>query len=160
MTPSETWTHLEIIWKQPSTTRRGLAPLFPFFGLYNITRLDVELTIETARVPMMGSMSLGVPTLASRRQRQPTMLLPSEEYGATPYTPLCPLLRLSYIHSTLNPAVQSPYVPWLLAPLYSALVGETDREDVAHAEVNTSWVFEVLVGEIAELREEGKGRES
>ena len=58
----------------------------------------------------------------------------------------------------LNPAVQSPCIPWLLVPLYSALVGETDPEDVAHAEADTFCVFEALVGEIAKMgEEEGKG---
>lgn len=63
-------------------------------------------------------------------------------------------MRLLYIHNSLNPAVQSPHVPWLLVPLYSVLVGETDEDEVAHAEADTFWVFEALIAEIAQLEEE------
>jgi hypothetical protein len=96
----------------------------------------------------------------SRRQRQPTTLLPSKAYNAPPAhrAHLSALLRLLYLHSTLNPAVQSPHVPWLLVPLYSAIVGETDEDDVAHAEADTFWVFEALVGEIGEMEEEEGGK--
>ncbi|KAH0826917.1 regulator of Vps4 activity in the MVB pathway-domain-containing protein [Lanmaoa asiatica] len=106
------------------------------------------------------SPSSAATTLASRRQRHPTTLLPSKAYDAPPVhrAHLSALLRLLYLHSTLNPAVQSPYVPWLLVPLYSALVGETDEDDVAHAEADTFWVFEALVGEIAEMEEEEGGK--
>jgi len=99
-------------------------------------------------------------SLASKRQRQPTTLLPSKAYNAPPAhrAHLSALLRLLYLHSTLNPAVQSPHVPWLLVPLYSALVGETHEADVAHAEADTFWLFEALVGEIAEMEEEEGGK--
>lgn len=99
-------------------------------------------------------------TFASRRQRCPTTLLPSKAYNAPPAhrAHLSALLRLLYIHSSLNPAVQSPHVPWLLVPLYSALVGETDEDAAAHAEADTFWVFEALVGEIAEMEEEDGGK--
>lgn len=46
----------------------------------------------------------------------------------------------------------------MLVPLYSALVGETDEDDVAHAEADTFWLFEALVGEIAEMEEEEGGK--
>ncbi|KAF8120803.1 regulator of Vps4 activity in the MVB pathway-domain-containing protein [Boletus edulis] len=97
-----------------------------------------------------------VTSLASRRQRQ-TTLLPSRAYNAPPAHRghISALLRLLYIHSTLNPAVQSPHVPWLLIPIYSALVGETDEDVAAHAEADTFWIFEALVGEIVEMEEEG-----
>ena len=99
-------------------------------------------------------------TLAPRRQRHPTTLLPSKAYNAPPAhrAHLSALLRLLYLHNTLNPAVQSPHVPWLLVPLYSAIAGETDEDDVAHAEADTFWVFEALVGEIAEMEEEEGGK--
>jgi hypothetical protein len=99
-------------------------------------------------------------TFTSRRQRRPTTLLPSKAYNAPPAHRghLSALLRLLYLHSTLNPAVQSPHVPWLLVPLYSAIVGETDEDDVAHAEADTFWVFEALVGEIGEMEEEEGGK--
>ena len=91
-------------------------------------------------------------TLAPRRQRPPTTLLPSKAHNAPPAhrAHLSALLRLLYLHNMLNPAVQSPHVPWLFVPLYRAIARETDEDDVAHAEADTFWVFEALVGEIAE----------
>jgi hypothetical protein len=58
-----------------------------------------------------------------------------------------------YIHSTLNPAVQSPHVPWLLVLVYSALVGETHEDEAAPAEADTFWVFEALEGRKRKLSE-------
>ncbi|KAG9313346.1 hypothetical protein JVU11DRAFT_5653 [Chiua virens] len=116
-------------------------------------RLESEL--NGSADPSSPSSSTGI-----RRQHRPTTLLPSKAYNAPPAhrAHLSSLLRLLYLHSTLNPAVQSPHVPWLLVPLYSALVGETDEDEVAHAEADTFWVFEALVGEIAELEEEDGGK--
>ena len=37
-------------------------------------------------------------------------------------------------------------------------MGETNEDDVAHAEADTFWVFEALVGEIAEMEEEDGGK--
>jgi hypothetical protein len=53
----------------------------------------------------------------------------------------------------LNPANQSPHIPSLLVSLYSAFVGDIESE-VAHAEADTFWVFEALVGEVGEMEEE------
>ena len=122
-------------------------------------RLESDLHSSDPVSPPPPPSSAGT-TLASRRQRQPTTLLPSKAYDAPPAhrAHISALLRLLYIHNTLNPAVQSPHVPWLLVPLYSALVGETNEDDVAHAEADTFWVFEALVGEIAEMEEEEGGK--
>ena len=87
-------------------------------------------------------------------------LLPSKAHNAPPAhrAYLSALLRLLYLHNMLNPAVQSPHVPWLFVPLYRAIAGETDEDDVAHAEADTFWMFEALVGEIAEMEEEEGGK--
>ena len=71
---------------------------------------------------------------------------------------LTALLRLLYIHSCLNPANHAPHIPALLVPLYSALAREVDPDDAAHAEADTFWLFEALVGEFVELEDEEGGK--
>ncbi|KAF9242094.1 regulator of Vps4 activity in the MVB pathway-domain-containing protein [Melanogaster broomeanus] len=99
-------------------------------------------------------------SLSSRRHRAPTMLLSSKPYSAPPvhHTHHSSLLRLLYLHSALNPAIQSPHIPSLLVPLYSALVGEVEQSEAAHAEADTFWLFEALVGELGEMEEEEGGK--
>jgi len=69
------------------------------------------------------------------------------------------LIRLLYIHSCLNPANHSPHMASLLIPLYSVLHREVEAPDVAHVEADTFWLFEAMVGEFAELEDEGDGNE-
>lgn len=67
------------------------------------------------------------------------------------------LLRILYIHSSLNPGHQSPNNASLLVPLYGVLNEEAEPSEVAHAEADAFWLFETLVKEIAELDEEDGG---
>ncbi|KAF9218303.1 hypothetical protein BS17DRAFT_742369, partial [Gyrodon lividus] len=99
-------------------------------------------------------------SLVSRRHRIPTTLLSSKKYTVPPLyrTHLSALMRLLYLHSILNPANQSPHVPSLLVSLYSALVGEVETSEVAHAEADTFWIFEALVGEVGEMEEAEGGK--
>ncbi|KAI6028901.1 regulator of Vps4 activity in the MVB pathway-domain-containing protein [Pisolithus orientalis] len=71
---------------------------------------------------------------------------------------LSALFRLLYLHICLNPANQAPHVPALLIPLYSALTREIEPADAAHAEADTFWLFEALVGELVELEDEQGGK--
>ncbi|EIN07452.1 hypothetical protein PUNSTDRAFT_144929 [Punctularia strigosozonata HHB-11173 SS5] len=68
------------------------------------------------------------------------------------------LVRLLYIHSTLNPASRSPHIASLLVPLYSVLVQEIEAADVCHAEADTFWLFESIISEFAELEDEEGGK--
>ncbi|KAK1224708.1 hypothetical protein PQX77_012381 [Marasmius sp. AFHP31] len=68
------------------------------------------------------------------------------------------LLRILFLHSSINPANRSPHVPILLAPLYSVLNQEVEHEELAHAEADTFWLFEALVAEFSELEDEDGGR--
>ncbi|KIJ59199.1 hypothetical protein HYDPIDRAFT_118790 [Hydnomerulius pinastri MD-312] len=99
-------------------------------------------------------------SLSARRPNAPTTLLHSRPYSTPPahHTHLTALHRLLYLHSALNPANQSPHIPSLLVPLYSALVGEVERAEVAHAEADTFWLFEALVGEVGEMEEQEGGK--
>jgi len=47
----------------------------------------------------------------------------------------------------------------LLIPLYSVLHREVESPDVAHVEADTFWLFESMVGEFADLEDEGGGNE-
>ncbi|KAK7054990.1 hypothetical protein VNI00_003453 [Paramarasmius palmivorus] len=67
------------------------------------------------------------------------------------------LLRILYLHSSINPGNLSPHVPVLLAPLYSVLNQETDPKEVAHVEADTFWLFEALIAEFSELEDEEGG---
>ena len=122
---------------------------------------EIRLESDLSGSPDPASLPSSTATaLSPRLQRPPTTLLPSKPYNAPPAhrAHLSTLLRLLYIHSSLNPAVQSPHVPWLIVPLYSAFIGETNEDDMAHVEADTFWVFEALIGEIAEMEEEDGGK--
>jgi hypothetical protein len=86
----------------------------------------------------------------------PTTLLPSKSIalGRASQNHASALLRLLYIHASINPGNLSPYVPSLLLPLYTALVQEVDPEDLAHVEADSFWLFEAFVAEFAELEDE------
>ncbi|KAF9001872.1 regulator of Vps4 activity in the MVB pathway-domain-containing protein [Cyathus striatus] len=64
------------------------------------------------------------------------------------------LMRLLYIHASINPGHFSAYLPSLLIAMYSAIMQEVDPEELLHAEADTFWLFESLVGEISELDDE------
>ncbi|OAX43570.1 hypothetical protein K503DRAFT_126164 [Rhizopogon vinicolor AM-OR11-026] len=99
-------------------------------------------------------------SIASRRPGVPTLLLrakPSDVCNAHPKH-VSALLRLLYLHSCINPANQSPHIPSLLVPLYAVLVMEVEPEDLAHAEADTFWLFEALVGEFSELEDQEGGK--
>ncbi|KAI6035977.1 regulator of Vps4 activity in the MVB pathway-domain-containing protein [Pisolithus microcarpus] len=85
-------------------------------------------------------------------QAQPYVLPPAH------HKHLSALLRLLYVHACLNPANQAPHIPALLVPLYSALTREVEPADAAHAEADTFWLFEALVGELVELEDEEGGK--
>lgn len=98
-------------------------------------------------------------SLSTRRQNVPTTLLPSHAYGAggAHRKHMSALVRLLYIHSVLNPANHSPHMASLLIPLYSVLNTEVEPDDLAHAEADTFWLFEAIVGEFSELEDEAEG---
>ncbi|TFY65473.1 hypothetical protein EVJ58_g1960 [Rhodofomes roseus] len=97
------------------------------------------------------------PSATSVHSSGSTTLLRSRTMGAHPKHASA-LLRLLYLHSCLNPANQSPHIGSLLIPVYSALVEEVVPEDAAHAEADTFWLFETLVGEFADLNDAEGGR--
>jgi len=62
------------------------------------------------------------------------------------------LLRILYIFSLLHP--HQPYTQGLnelVAPLYFVLCSDTDGADATHAEADTFWIFNELMGEIGEV---------
>ena len=87
----------------------------------------------------------------------PMTLLPSKAYSFGNAHPLhsSALLRLLYLHMSINPANRSPHISSLLIPVYSALNQEIEPEELSHVEADTFWVFEAIVAEFSELEEEG-----
>lgn len=67
------------------------------------------------------------------------------------------LIRLLYLHACLNPVNQAPHTPALLVPLYSAVTRELEPAEAAHAEADTFWLFEALIGELVEFEDEEGG---
>ncbi|KAG6814300.1 hypothetical protein H0H92_013425 [Tricholoma furcatifolium] len=70
---------------------------------------------------------------------------------------LSALLRLLYLHASVNPGHISPHIPSLLVPVYAVLNHEVSPEDLAHVEADTFWLFEALVGEFSDLDDEEGG---
>ncbi|KAG6330353.1 hypothetical protein ID866_8735 [Astraeus odoratus] len=101
-----------------------------------------------------------LPSDASQGDETHTTLLQAKSFDAPPAHPkhLSALFRLLYLHACLNPANQAPHIPALLVPLYSALTREVEPADAAHAEADTFWLFEALVGELVELEDEEGGK--
>ncbi|KAI0093536.1 regulator of Vps4 activity in the MVB pathway-domain-containing protein [Irpex rosettiformis] len=114
--------------------------------------LDPEVTTEMSlSVP-------GSPTGSSQSGISTTLLAPRaySSFGAHPKH-ASSLLRLLYVHSSLNPANRSPQIASLLIPLYSALIEEVDAEDAAHVEADAFWLFEAMVSEFSELEDAESG---
>lgn len=117
-------------------------------------RLEPDVgTLELSQLPSSDS-------IASRRPGAPTTLLHAGPFGGSSAHPqhISALLRLLYLHSCINPANQSPDIPSLLVPLYAVLIREVEQEDLAHAEADTFWLFEALVGEFSELADQDGGK--
>lgn len=110
-------------------------------------------TLELSQLPSSSS-------IPSRRPGAPTTLLHAGPFGGSSAHPqhILALLRLLYLHSCINPANQSPDIPSLLVPLYAVLVREVEPEDLAHAEADTFWLFEALIGEFSELADQEGGK--
>lgn len=65
------------------------------------------------------------------------------------------LLRLLYLHNSINPGNLSTYTASLLVPLYSAMIQEVETEDLMHVEADTFWVLEAMVAEFSALDDDG-----
>lgn len=114
---------------------------------------NIHLDTDGAGTP---AISLSAPdSPRSSNSSAPTTLLRSRSYSASGAHPrhASALLRLLYVHSTLNPANRSPQIASLLVPLYSALIEEIEPEDASHVEADAFWLFEAMVGEFSELED-------
>jgi hypothetical protein len=92
-------------------------------------------------------------------QRETTLLSSSNSrtVGNTHQKHITGLLRLLYLHASVNSGNLSPYIASLLVPLYAVLNQEVEPEELAHVEADTFWLFEAMVGEFAELEDEEGG---
>ncbi|KAI0692386.1 regulator of Vps4 activity in the MVB pathway-domain-containing protein [Cytidiella melzeri] len=118
-----------------------------------------EIRLEsTPEIRLEGPVDVpGSPT--STHSAISTTLLASRAYNSFGAHPkhASALLRLLYVHSSLNPAHRSPQIASLLVPLYSALADEADPEDTAHLEADAFWLFEAMIGEFSELEDSDGG---
>lgn len=94
--------------------------------------------------------------------QQKTTLLSSNSrtVGSAHEKHITGLLRLLYLHTSINSGNLSPYIASLLVPLYVVLNQEVEAEELAHVEADTFWVFEAMIGEFAELEDEEGGNVS
>ncbi|KAF8969987.1 regulator of Vps4 activity in the MVB pathway-domain-containing protein [Flammula alnicola] len=92
----------------------------------------------------------------SESQTTSTTLLPSRKriFGTAHPQHCSSLLRLAYLHNTINPGSMSYHTPSVLVPLYSVLLQEVDAEDLAHVEADTFWLLEAVVAEFAGLEDD------
>ncbi|KAJ4488065.1 regulator of Vps4 activity in the MVB pathway-domain-containing protein [Lentinula aciculospora] len=110
-------------------------------------RLEPDVTDDTSEVSATESRSSGS-----------TILHSSNAFGAQAHEKhTFALLRLLYLHYSVNPGNLSPHIPALLLPLYSVLNQEVEPEDLAHVEADTFWLFEAMVGEFSEMEDEEGG---
>ncbi|KAF5358173.1 hypothetical protein D9756_001855 [Leucocoprinus leucothites] len=119
------------------------------------TTFTPEIRLE-ANVDPTPSISLTEPRTSLDSSNAPTTLLSSRTFGlgSASQRHVSALLRLLYIHASINPGNLSPYVPSLVIPLYTALMQEVEQEDLAHAEADSFWLFEAFVAEFAELEDD------
>ncbi|KAJ3572501.1 hypothetical protein NP233_g3051 [Leucocoprinus birnbaumii] len=114
-----------------------------------------EIRLEASLDPTP-TISLTEPTTSLDNNSTSTTLLSSKTIGlgSASQKHVSALLRLLYIHASINPGNLSPYVPSLLVPLYTALLQEVEQDDLAHAEADAFWLFEAFVADFAELEED------
>lgn len=120
-----------------------------------------EILLETDDIPATPEISVTAPENPSdEAPAVSTTLVASRSFGTASSVSkkhMSALVRLLYIHSCLNPAHRSPYIASLLIPLYSVLNMEIEAQDVAHAEADTFWLFETMIGEFSPLEDEAEG---
>lgn len=127
------------------------------------TEYGAEDQTENPSETLLDTASTGTPEISlsapdsptSTHSGAPTTLVPSRAYSALGAHPKheSALIRLLYIHFSLNPAHRAPQTASLLVPLYSALIEEVIPEDAAHIEADTFWLFETFVSEFSDLDE-------
>ena len=61
------------------------------------------------------------------------------------------VLRLLYVHTSVNPAHAPTNLVSLLAPLYATMMEEVDPDEIAHIEADTFWLFAELLSEVGEI---------
>ncbi|KAH8833858.1 regulator of Vps4 activity in the MVB pathway-domain-containing protein [Flagelloscypha sp. PMI_526] len=96
-------------------------------------------------------------SLAERRKKVPKVLNTAKTYAGLHDQHASVLLRILFIHSSINPGNISPHIPALLVPLYSIMNQEIEADDVAHIEADTFWVFTALISDFSELEDEEGG---
>ncbi|KAF9457230.1 regulator of Vps4 activity in the MVB pathway-domain-containing protein, partial [Collybia nuda] len=114
-----------------------------------------EILLESD-INRMPKISLSSPDFGPSEDHSGTTLL-SSAMESIPHYHSTALLRLLYLHTSINPGNRSPHIPALLIPIYAVLNQEVEAVDLAHAEADTFWLFEAMVGEFSELEDDEGG---
>ncbi|THU86443.1 hypothetical protein K435DRAFT_822154 [Dendrothele bispora CBS 962.96] len=116
---------------------------------------DIRLEQEESRpIPDVFVTSESFP---SSSKPASTLLVSPRAHAGTHDKHTSALLRLLFVHSSINPGNLSPHIPALLIPLYTILHREVEPDDLAHIEADCFWLFEAMVGEFSELEDEEGG---
>lgn len=104
---------------------------------------------DLSRVAQEGQVSPSSRTLSLSNQLAP------KAFRKVPAHPshVSALLRLLFVHKSLNPGIESPHVASLLVPVYGVMTQEADTTELAHAEADSFWVFEALLRDVSELED-------
>ena len=96
----------------------------------------------------------------SSRSPAPSIIHPSGALRAIRAHPrhVSALLRLLFVHHSLNPAAQHQYAASLLVPIYAVLDQEADELEHAHVEADTFWLYEAFMREMSALGDEEEGK--
>lgn len=121
--------------------------------LHSTITPEILLESDVSHTP---EISLSSPDSGPKDGQSRTTLLPSA-VGGIPRHHSTALLRLLYLHASVNPGNRSPHIPALLVPIYAVLNREIEAADLAHVEADTFWLFEAMVGEFSELEDEEGG---
>ncbi|KAF8628463.1 hypothetical protein AX15_003975 [Amanita polypyramis BW_CC] len=118
---------------------------------------SIPMATPEARTEMDASVegnASGNPDITSQESR--STVWSSKAFGLSFVQPrhLSALLRILYVHATINPGILSPHVPSLLVPLYTVLTQEVEPEESAHTEADAFWLFEAMLGEFNEFEDE------
>ncbi|KDQ13122.1 hypothetical protein BOTBODRAFT_396011 [Botryobasidium botryosum FD-172 SS1] len=134
-----------LIGKSSCINKRGV--FAARLGAARRARGNVNFNSQANGAPADTALLLNSPPIAPSNDSYP-----ATSSSITKETHLTALLRVLYIFSLLHP--HQPYTQGLnelVAPLYFVLCSDIDDDEAAHAEADTFWMFNELMGEIGEV---------
>ncbi|KAK7467039.1 hypothetical protein VKT23_004101 [Stygiomarasmius scandens] len=122
------------------------------------TPMVPDIRVEVEENQMAPDVYVTSESSTSHSKLSSTLLMSSRNHNVNAHDKhTSALLRLLFVHSSINPGNLSPHIPALLVPLYTVLCQEIEPNDSAHLEADVFWLFEAMVGEFSELEDEEGG---